>query len=168
MLGEPLGGSPLSLRAPPPPQAASADPAVQEPVSPASCCSKSESVFKRQAPGGWQAGTAAVASLALTLPTPYPRMPIHPPGLRTLDSELRAESWMELWMGRGALTLYTPRNSFVGRCEGWGLLAQPGHPAQGATSDFPPSLCGPENSVAWGGGCLLSEPPCSALGSCVL
>lgn len=79
----------------------------RETVSPASCCSKSESVFKRQAPGGWQAGTAAVGEPGThPPPPPYPRMPIHPPGLRTLDSELRAESWMELWMGRGALTLY--------------------------------------------------------------
>lgn len=42
------------------------------------------------------------ASLALTLP--------HPPTpaclFICLDSKLRAESWMELWMGRGALTLY--------------------------------------------------------------
>ena len=42
------------------------------------------------------------ASLALTLP--------HPPTptclFIRLDSKLRAESWMELWMGRGALTLY--------------------------------------------------------------
>lgn len=58
----------------------------------------------------------------------------------------------------GALSPSTPRNSFVGRCEGWGLLAQPGHPAQGATSDFPPILCGPENSDLLGvGGCLLSR-----------
>ena len=41
-------------------------------------------------------------SLALTLPhCPTPAcLFIHP------DSELRTESWMELWMGRGALTLY--------------------------------------------------------------
>lgn len=42
------------------------------------------------------------ASLALTLP--------HPPARACLfirpDSELRAESWMELWMGRGALIPY--------------------------------------------------------------
>lgn len=72
-------------------------------------------------------------SLALTLPhCPTPAcLFIH------LDSKLRTESWMELWMGRGALTLYPQEG---GRCEGWGLLAQPGHPAQGAASDIPPSL----------------------------
>lgn len=75
------------------------------------------------------------ASLALTLP--------HPPAPACLfirpGSKLRAESWMELWMGR-VLSSPTPRNLFVGRCEGWGLLVHPGHLAQGVTSDFPSSL----------------------------
>ena len=58
-------------------------------------------------PQAWGAAAGRLAqwlwgSLALTLPRrPTPACLFILP-----DSELRAESWMELWMGRDALTLY--------------------------------------------------------------